>query len=129
MTKHLEDLGIKLLEPELVEHYFTSLRSIFVHDIGKPNEQGLILDLDSLPQKPPGLKDAIIKWLISANLSRLKNGEDPIITLQLVMRCPVWKIVHPPLKRITLTKEKMFNKPTIKTVGKKQVLGSINKKR
>lgn len=129
MTNQLEDLGIRLLEPILVEHYYKDLRGVFVHDLGKAEDRGMFLDLDSLPTKPTGIKEAVIKWLIAVNLSRLKNGDDPIITLQLVLKCPVWKIVPPPLKRIKLTKEQMFNKPTVKTLGQKSKPGSINKKR
>lgn len=129
MSKQLEDLGISLLEPLLVEHFYTNMRSIFVLDLGKPDKQGLILDLEALPVKPPGIKEAVIKWLIAVNLNRLKNKEDPIITLKLILQCPVWKIVHPPLKRLTLTKEKLFNQPKVKTIGKKASIGSINKKR
>jgi|ERR1035437_9213344 hypothetical protein len=125
----LEDLGIKLLEPMLVEHFYTDQRAIFVHDLGKPDDRGLILDLDALPTKPPGIKEAVIRWLISVNLTRLNGGEEPIVTLQLVLKCPVWKIVRPPLKRLTLTKEGLFNKPKIVTLGKKASPGSINKKR
>jgi hypothetical protein len=129
MTNQLEDLGISILEPMLVEHFYTDQRAIFVHDLGKPDDRGLILDLDALPVKPPGIKEAVIRWLISVNLTRLRNGDEPIITLKLVLQCPVWKIVHPPLKRLTLTKEKLFNKPKVVTLGKKTSVGSINKKR
>lgn len=129
MANQLEDLGIKLLEPMLVEHYYKDMRAIFVHDLGKAEDQGLILDLDALPSKPPGIKEAVVRWLIAVNLTRLKGGDEPIVTLKLVLQCPVWKIVKPPLKRLTLTKEKLFNKPTVKTIGKKSTPGSINKKR
>lgn len=129
MTNQLEDLGIKLLEPMLVEHYYSLVHGIFVHDLEQPDDKGLILDLDALPTKPPGIKEAVIKWLIAVNLTRLKGGEDPIITLKLVLKCPVWKIVRPPLKRLTLTKESMFNKPKVTTLGKKAPVGSINKRR
>ena len=129
MASNLEDLGIRLLEPMLVEHFYESMRAIFVHDLSQPDTKGLLLDLDSLPSKPEGLKEAVIKWLISVNLTRIKGGEDPIITLELVLKCPVWKIVRPPLKRVKLTKEQLFNKPGVKTIGQKQIPGSINKKR
>lgn len=129
MANQLEDLGIKLLEPMLVEHYYSMVHGIFVHDLGQPDDRGMILDLDALPTKPPGIKEAVIRWLIAVNLTRLKGNEEPIITLKLVLQCPVWKIVRPPLKRLTLTKEKMFNKPGITTLGKKASMGSINKKR
>lgn len=129
MTNQLEDLGIQFLEPLLVEHYYKDFRGVFVHDLGKAEDRGMFLDLDSLPSKPPGIKEAVIKWLIAVNLTRLRSGDEPIITLQLVLKCPVWKIISPPLRRIKLTKESMFNKPNIKTLGKKANPGSINKKR
>lgn len=113
----------------LVEHFYESMRAIFVHDLEQPDSRGLLLDLNSLPTKPEGLKEAVIKWLISVNLTRIRGGEDPIVTLDLVLKCPVWKIVRPPLKRVKLTKEKLFNQPGVKTIGQKQIPGSINKKR
>lgn len=131
MTTQLEDLGIRLTEPMLVEHYYSEMRAIFIHDLGKPDKQGMILDLDSLPPKPQGLKEAVIRWIISINLTRLNHGDPPIVTLETVLKCPVWRIVRPPLKRLTLTKEKLFNKPTIKPVGSigpKSLPGSINKR-
>lgn len=130
MTTYLEDLGVRLLEPLLVEHYYKNFRGIFIHDMGKPDMRGMILDLDSLPTLPVGIKEAVIRWLISVNLTRLKNGEDPIITLQLVLKCPVWKIVPPPIKRITMKKEKLLNSPKAPSkIGNPSKLGSINKKR
>lgn len=124
----MNDKELGIIEPLLVEKFYKEQRAIFVHDLEKPDSKGLILDLDALPTKPAGLKEAVIRWLISVNLTRLRNDEEPLVTLSLVLKCPVWKIVNPPLKRITLTKEKMFNKPKVKTLGQKASVGSINKK-
>lgn len=129
MAINLEDFGIKLFQPLLVENLYLSQRSIFIHNISKPNMEGLFLDLNALPTKPEGLKEAVIKWLISVNLNRIQNEEPPIITLEVVLKCPIWKIVKPPITKIGLTKEKLFNKPLANSMTKSRSVGSINKRK
>lgn len=127
MPNELNDLSLNITESMLVDHYYNSLKGLFIHNLSLPNKSGLVLDLDSLPAKPPGLKQAVIRWLISVNLTRIKNGEEPIITIEVVLKCPVWKIVSPPIRRIKLTKEDLLNSPAPKTINKKSKMGSINK--
>lgn len=121
----LEQLGIM---PAEVEKYLLSLRSIFVHSLKNQPMNGLILDLNYLPTAPVNFKDAVIKWLISVNLDRLRTGDEPILTLDLVLRCPVWKLVNPPLRKINMKQESLLNGPKPpKIIGKSRSPGSINK--
>lgn len=125
----LNQLGRLSSDPQLVEQYFGKLKAIFVHTLeSKPNTKGLVLDLNGLPTAPVNLKDVVIKWLISVNLDRLRDNKEPIITLELVLKCPVWKLVRPPFRYVQLKPEKLLNqsKP-LKVIGQKRKLGTINK--
>ena len=126
MNEELKKLGIVFEEPELIETYYSSLKGIFVAGLSTPDQQGMILDLNSLPAGPIDFKGAVIRWLISVNLPRIKQGQDPIFPISLVRMCPVWRVVRMPIRVIKLTKEGSFNKPSIKTASKKTKAGSIN---
>jgi hypothetical protein len=94
----------------------------------KAGQRGLILDLDSLPSKPLPFKEIFIRWLLKVNQPRIIAGEKPIITYELAMQCPLWKAIPPPFISVKLTKEAMFKKPkpTIRSIGSKPSMGSIN---
>jgi hypothetical protein len=118
----------ELQEAWITEEY-KSYRGILVPSLTKQlSTAGLILDLDSLPTKPYPFKELFIRWLISINKPRLMKKEPIIITQLIVMKCPLWRIVKCPLKRIDLTKEGVFNKPSVATTsfGPKGPVGSIN---
>lgn len=94
--------------------------------------RGFILDLNSLPLKPYPFKELFIRWLIVINKNRILSGHAIIVTRELIMKCPIWKIVKCPIIKITLTKEKLFNKPTtstarVGTISTSGPVGSINK--
>jgi hypothetical protein len=78
---------------------------------------------------PIPFKDIFIMWLIEINMPRIESGQPPIITYDLISRCPLWKIIRPPLKRLTMTREGLFSKTkTPANIGKKSKMGSINKR-
>lgn len=102
------------------------MRGMILASLGQPMA-GFVLDLDALPVRPVDLKAAVIMWLVKINLDRIKAGLDPIITYDLVMKCPVWQIVKPPITRVELTKDQLFNQPSTKpqpSIGTKSTLGS-----
>jgi len=105
------------------EELLAQQRGVFLLALSKPM-MGVILDLDSIS---PKLKTAVIKWLIAVNQPRLSKGLEPIITLELALKCPIWKSIKPPLISVKLTREKLFGKPKIKTLGKSPKVKSINK--
>lgn len=119
---------------ELKEMWITDLyseyKAILLPSVkSQLSTSGLILDLDSLPLQPFPFKELFIRWLISINKKRIKDGAGIIVTREIVLKCPLWRIVKCPLKKITMTKESMFNKPkgTTGTIGTKGTIGSINK--
>lgn len=127
MAVDLLKLGISFNEPALVEKYYADMKAIFVKAVMEPTPKGLFLNLDALPMKPYDFKEIFIKWLVSINLSRIRRGEDPVCELAVILKCPIWKIIPPPLKRIDLTKQGLFNKPGQKTVSQKATPRGINK--
>lgn len=128
MTDDLKQYGINIFEVQLVEGYYSSLRGIFLTTLdGLSSKNGYVLDLDSLPKQPIDFKGAFIRWLININLSRIKDGKAPVITLELALKCPLWKFIKPPLVRMKLTPEGMFNKPKVKTAFQKASPKRINK--
>jgi hypothetical protein len=113
-----------------ITNLYKSYWAILLPSIEKQmTTSGLILDLDSLPNHPIPFKEFFIRWLISIQRDRIERGAGVIVTKEIVLACPLWKVVKCPLKRIKLTKEALFNRPTPskKSIGTKGTQGSINK--
>lgn len=128
--KALLSMGIQFRDKNLIEEYYRKLNGIFITEVLTSSHAGMILDVGSLPEKPYPFKEIFIKWLIEINLPRIESGNHPIISYEVIMRCPLWRVISPPLKRMTLTKEGMFGKPSIQgTIGKSAKIGSINKRK
>jgi len=121
------------LKEAWITELYKSYRGLLLPNMEKQlHMHGLFLDLDSLPNHPFHFKELFIRWLISVNKDRLLRGEGIFVNKQVVMACPLWKIVKCPLKRIKLTKEAMFNRPTssvgtMGTLGTKGAVGTFNK--
>ena len=113
---------------------YKSYKGVLIPSISSQlSTQGYYLDLDSLPLKPLSFKDIFLRWLIFVNKARIQKGLEVVATRELVLQCPVWKLVKCPIKSLKLTKEGMFNKPsrtttsTVGTIGTVGTVGSINK--
>jgi len=120
------------LKAAWITELYKSYSALLLPSIDKQlSTAGLILDLNSLPTYPYPFKELFIRWLISINRQRVERGAPIIITKEIVLKCPIWKIVKCPLKRVKLTKERMFNKPiaTVGSIGSKPTMGSINKRK
>ena len=118
------------LKQAWITEIYKSYRGILLPSMSSQlSTQGLILDLDSLPLKPLPFKELFIRWVISVNKKRISKKESILITKEIVLQCPLWKIVKCPLKKMNLTKEGMFNKPkkSVGTFGTVPTFGSINK--
>jgi hypothetical protein len=119
------------LKEEWITQSYMSYKAILLPSMTKQlGISGLILDLDSLPIRPIPFKELFIRWLISINKDRLKQGLPIFINQQIVRMCPLWGMIKCPLKKIELTKEGMFNKPTktFKTIGSRPPARTINTK-
>ena len=91
------------------------------------SNQGYFLDLDSLPIHPIPFKELFIRWLIAINKDRISNNQPVIVTYGIVLNCPLWRAIKCPIKKVSLTKESMFNKPTPPkgTIGTKKTIKSF----
>lgn len=88
----------------------------------------LFINLQQLPRQPINFPEILLRWIIFVNRKRIENGEEILITYEIIKSCPIWKVIEMPITRLNLTKESLNkNKgpvPTRKTVK----MGSINKK-
>jgi len=112
-----------------ITNLYKSYWAILLPSIEKQmTTSGLVLDLDSLPTQPIPFKELFIRWLISIQRDRIEKGAGVIVTKEIVLACPLWKVVKCPLKRVKLTKEALFNRPTTskKSIGSKPSVRSIN---
>lgn len=116
------------MEKQLLELLYNRSKGIFLQSFSKPFKNGYILDLNALPTYPIDFKEVFIKWMVKINAGRIEKGLEPIMTLDIALKCPLWKAISPPIRRVKLTKEGMFNVPSIKTINKKAKPGSINRK-
>jgi hypothetical protein len=126
-----EDLKAAWITEEL-----SNYKAILLPSLDKQlSTSGLMLDLNSLPSIPVNFKELFIRWLILINKDRIEKKQSILITKEIVLKCPIWKVVKCPLKKITLTKESMFNAPkptsgskkTVGTIGSTLTVGRINK--
>ena len=120
------------LKSAWITELYKSYKGILIPSVSSQlSTQGFILDLDSLPIAPIPFKEFFIRWLVSVNKDRIENNQPIIITTGIVLACPIWKAIKCPLKRITLTKESMFNKPKPPKglIGSKQSIGSFNRRK
>ena len=66
------------------------------------------------------------------NKERLDKRQDLLITKELILKCPLWKLVKCPIKKIELTKENMFKRSTTGTtgtIGTTPTKGTINNRK
>ena len=90
------------------------------------SKNGNFLDLTQIPKD---YKDAFIRWMIFINKPRIDKGLKPAMDIQLALKCPIWKLIKPPLVSIKLTKEEMFkSRKPIKSIGTSPTLKNINSK-
>lgn len=129
LDQTLKELGIKFKDKSLLEQYYKQLSAVFITDAMMASHAGMVLDLNSLPNDPIPFKEAFIKWLIEVNMPRLESGQQPVITYEVIMKCPLWRLVRPPLKRLEMTQEGLFSQPKVHgLIGRRTKIGSINKK-
>ena len=121
------------LQAVWITELYKSYKGILIPSMkNQLSTSGLFLDLDSLPLKPYPFKELFIRWLIFINKDRIKYNQPIFINAAIIHTCPLWRIVKCPIKKITLTKEGLFGKPTspvgsIGTIGTNKTIGTFNK--
>jgi hypothetical protein len=123
----LKAIGMAFKSSSTIERAYETLKGIPMLPIA--GDKLLVLDLDSLPTKPLPFKEVFLRWALTANEGRMLNGDDPIFPYALVKTCPLWKVIPMPIKTLKLTKEGLFNKPSIKTASAQPKVSSINRAR
>ena len=105
---------------------FKQYEKLLLQDRSILEGKGLFLDLTTIPAK---YKDAFIQWVVIINKDRIAKDQSIVMNLELALKCPVWKLIRPPIVSINLTKES-FNKTKkpIKTFNTVQTVKSINSK-
>ena len=107
----------------LVEAY-EKYSKILLIDSKSLQIKNTFLDLSVL-QKP--FRDAFIKWMIYVNKPRIAKGDKPIMTLEIALKCPIWKVVKPKFTRMALTKEQFGKmRTTTKTINSTPTIKTIN---
>lgn len=94
--------------------------------------EGLLLDMTKIPSRPPGIKEALIKWIVKANEDRIAHGDKVLVTKALILACPLWKVIPIPFVNLEMTPEAMFDgalSQTPKGNFGKPAKGSINRSR
>lgn len=116
----LTELRMKRLENELLR-----LQGLMMLPV-----ENIMLDMSKLPQQPPGIKLALIKWIIKGNEERIAKGDKAIVTKGLILACPLWKVIPIPFSKVELTSLGLLNpfKPEPMIGGRPKKLGSINKR-
>lgn len=112
-----------MLNADAFELMYQNQRAVFLHAFDKPIN-GYLLDLGALSME---LADVFLRWMTEINYERISHNEQPIMTLELAMKCPLWKVVDPPIRRISLTQEGMFNQPSVRGAFGTRVGGGINR--
>lgn len=125
--KDLDPLLAALASSQELGDLLKKNKALLIEGLQDLGRRGIILDLEALPSEPYPLKTIFLAWLMSVNRERIANLQEPIVTYELVMRCPLWKVVPAPLRRVSLTTQGL-NVP-VKTVRQQTQVQGINSSR
>ena len=114
---------------ESLAAYYNSYKALLVAGLEGIGRNGIMLDLELLPGEPYHFKKLFLMWLMAVNKPRIENGEQPIVTFELVMQCPLWKFIAPPFRRISMTRDGINGAQTAKTVNQQRPARGINRSR
>jgi hypothetical protein len=103
----LKAYGIALRNTHIVSQAYEQFKGIAI--LPMVGNNFMILDLDALPREPIPFKEVIIRWLLECNEGRIRSGQEPIFTYALVLSCPLWKVIKPPLRPIGAHKSAVIN--------------------
>lgn len=103
----LKAYGIALRNTHIVSQSYEHLKGITI--LPMVGNTFMVLDLDSLPREPIPFKEVILRWLLECNEGRIRTGQEPIFTYALVLSCPLWKFIKPPLRPIGAHKTAVIN--------------------
>ena len=125
----IDPLIALLANDEQLAHLYEGYAGLLIEQLDTIGRRGIILDLDSLPSEPYPLKKLFLMWLMSVNRERINRLQQPIVTYDLVMKCPLWKVVSPPFRPLKLETGALNNASAFKTVRQRTDPKGINKSR
>jgi hypothetical protein len=102
MFLSFEQLRYALERDEYVNELLRDKTSLVIPQINHQLGTIGLIDLSRLDVK---MRDVLMKWLLGVNRLRLQQGLPPMITFDLVKRCPIWQFINIPYKDVALTKE------------------------
>ena len=102
MFLSIDQLKYMLDQDSYISELLHDKTSLVIPEINHSIMQIGILDLNALD---PNMRIIFVKWILGVNKSRIQKGLKPIITLDLIKRCPLWQFINIPYKNLDLTKE------------------------
>lgn len=130
LQKHpLDALARQLLTNEELSRYYHDYEALLVPGLEDLGRTGIMLDLEALPTSPLPLKKIFLMWLMAVNRGRIDKLQQPIITYELVMQCPIWKYFAPPFRRISMTRDGILNAQAAKSINQQGKARGINRSR
>lgn len=117
-----------LFQDAFVSDYLQKNRALVIPSIDKSLKSILFINLQQLPRHPINFAEILLRWIIHVNRKRIENGEEILMTFDVIKQCPIWKVIDMPIKSLKLNRESL-NKPRGPTPARKaSKMGSINKK-
>jgi hypothetical protein len=113
-----------LVEDEFVRKYVAQNGALILTGINFTLGTMTMINLDKLPKQPIDFAKILVSWVVKVNQDRIEAGDEPIMTLDLIKKCPIWSVVDLPIRRIT-TKGPVGTRKPIPVRSKK--MGSFNK--
>lgn len=102
MFLSFDQLRYALERDEYVNELLRDKTSLIIPHI---NHQLGTIGLIDISQLDVQMRDVLMKWLLGVNRPRLQQGLPPMITFELVKRCPIWQFINIPYRDVALTKE------------------------
>ena len=104
---------------EFLKEFLVENRALILSELDSEMKNFSMIDLDKLPREPVDFKEVLMRWLIAVNRPRLENGENMIMTFDLIKKCPIWRTIPLPLRKLPLQREAINKPASVTTVQTK----------
>lgn len=129
MTAAFNNITLLFDSNAYLQDYLKENRAMILSELDFEVNTFSIIDLDALPTTPVDFKEVLLRWLIAVNKPRIDNGENPIVTFDLIKLCPIWKIVPLKVRKIPLNRSSINKaKPITPTRTKMSSIKGFNSK-
>ncbi len=130
MTATYNNITLLFDSNSFLQEFLSNNRALVLSELDLELKTFSMIDLDSLPRQPIDFREILMRWVIAVNSKRLENGDNPIITFDIIKRCPIWKDFPLKLRKMPLNRQ-AINKPAGVTPIRKQMssIKGFNSKR